>query len=357
MKTTKLFTFMLVLVLVAMLAGTGTIAVQSQSGTPSATMAASMAATGAAAAAPAKYCTPDIANANQAKHWFIPVISKGFAFQFWQVVKQGAYQAAEDCGVGIDFEGPADETQVAAQLDMLTAALGRKPNAIVFAALDTKAALPTLQQAQAAKIPIIAFDSGVEGDIPVTTAATDNSAAAALAADKMAALIGDSGEIALVVHDQTSATGIGRRDGFVNEIKAKYPNITIDDIQYPSGGNVLPSDDAAKAIIQAHPNLKGIFGSNEGTAEGVVQAVKELNMSGKLVVIGYDSGKGQIDAINSGLEAGAITQNPYGIGYLSVEAAVKTLNGVSVPKTIDTVFYWYDKTNITDPKIALLLYQ
>jgi ribose transport system substrate-binding protein len=350
MKSTKLFSALSAGAVALMMVGTGVVSVHSQAATPAATMAATASAT-------AKYCTPDIANANQKKGYFIPTISKGFAAQFWQVVKQGAYQAGLDCGVGVDFVGPADETMIADQLDMLSNALARKPSAIIFAALDTKAALPTLQQAQTSNIPVIAFDSGVASDIPVTTAATDNVKAAALAADKMAELIGGSGDIAIVAHDQTSATGIGRRDGFVNEIKAKYPKINIVDIEYPAGGNVLPSDDAAKAILTAHPTLKGIFGTNEGTAEGTVQAVKELNLAGKVIVIGYDSGKIQIDAIKSGLEAGAITQNPYGIGYLSVEAAVKVLNGVTVPKTIDTGFFWYDKTNIDDPAIALLLYQ
>ena len=54
--------------------------------------------------------------------------------------------------------------------------------------------------------------------------------------------------------------------------------------------------------------------------------------------------------------AGAITQNPIGIGYETVKAAVKACKGESVPKRIDTGFYWYDKTNIDDPKIAVLLY-
>lgn len=347
MKSAKLFTSLLVLVLVTMMVSTGTVSVYSQSGTPAATMAST---------AQGPYCTPAIANANQLKGYFIPMISKGFQHQFWQAVKKGAYQAAQDCGVGIDFVGPATESQVDVQIDMLTTALAKKPSAIGFAALDTKAALPLLQQAQAAKIPIIAFDSGVEGDIPVTTAATDNVAAAALAADKMAELIGGSGEVALVVHDQTSRTGIDRGTGFVNEIKAKYPNIKIDDIQY-GGGDQLKSTDITKSIIQAHPNLKGIFGANEGSVIGVINGVTELNMKGKIVIIGYDAGKTQLDAIRSGVEAGAITQDPIGIGYKSVEAAVKTLNGVAVPKSIDTGFHWYDKTTIDDPAIAALLYQ
>jgi ABC-type branched-subunit amino acid transport system ATPase component len=110
-------------------------------------------------------------------------------------------------------------------------------------------------------------------------------------------------------------------------------------------------------IIQAHPNLKGFFGANEGSIIGVLNAVKELGKEGKIVVIGYDSGQQQLDAIRSGVEAGAITQDPIGIGYKCVEAAVKAIKGESLPKTIDTGFHWYDKTNIDSPEIAPLLYK
>jgi ribose transport system substrate-binding protein len=138
-------------------------------------------------------------------------------------------------------------------------------------------------------------------------------------------------------------------------MKEKYPKIKIVDIQY-AGGDQLKSTDAAKAIIQAHPNLKGMFGSNEGSAIGVVNAIKELKKEGKLVIIGYDSGKAQIDAVRSGTMAGAITQNPIGIGYEAVKAAVQAVKGEKVAKTIDTGFYWYDKTNIDEAKIQAVLY-
>jgi ribose transport system substrate-binding protein len=80
-------------------------------------------------------------------------------------------------------------------------------------------------------------------------------------------------------------------------------------------------------------------------------------MSGKLKVVGYDSGQAQIDAINSGLMLGAITQNPIGIGEQCVDAAVKAINGEKVEKNIDTGFFWYDKTNINDPEIQAVLYK
>ena len=287
---------------------------------------------------------------------YIPVISKGFQHQFWQAVKKGAEDEAAKENVTITFEGPENESQVDKQIEMLQAALNKKPAAICLAALDSKAAVPLLQQAQAAKIPVVGFDSGVDSDIPVATAATDNIAAAALAADKMAALIGGSGKVGVIVHDQTSRTGIDRRDGFVNQIKAKYPNIQIIGPQY-GGGDQLKSTDLVKAMIQGNPDIKGFFGANEGSAIGVLNGVKELGKNGKITVIGYDSGQQQIDAVTSGVEAGAITQNPIGIGAKCVEAAVKAIKGVSQPKTIDTGFFWYDKTNIANPEIAAVLYK
>jgi ribose transport system substrate-binding protein len=287
---------------------------------------------------------------------YIPIISKGFQHQFWQAVREGAEAKAAELDVEITFEGPESESQVDRQMEMLQAALGRDPDAICFAALDSQAAIPLLEEADAQGIPVVGFDSGVDSDIPVATAATDNIAAAALAADKMAEAIGGEGKVGVIVHDQTSRTGIDRRDGFINQMEAEYPDIEIIGPQY-GGGDQLESTDLAKAMIEANPDIKGFFGANEGSAIGVVNAVNELNMAGDLVVIGYDSGQAQIDAINSGLMLGAITQNPIGIGEQCVDAAVKAINGEPVEENIDTGFFWYDATNIDDPEIQAVLYE
>jgi ribose transport system substrate-binding protein len=287
---------------------------------------------------------------------YIPIVSKGFQHQFWQAVKKGAEGKATALGVTVNFEGPETEAQVDKQLEMLQAELDKHPNAVCFAALDSKAATPLLQKFKDQNIPVIGFDSGVDSDIPVTTAATDNIKAAATAADKLAEAIGGSGKVGVIVHDQTSRTGIDRRDGFINEMKAKYPNITIIGPQY-GAGDQLKSTDLAKAMVTANPDIKGFFGANEGSAIGVINAVKELKKEGTIKVVGYDSGKAQIDAINSGLMMGAITQNPVGIGEQCVDAAVKAIAGQTLPKNIDTGFYWYDKTNINNPEIQAVLYQ
>jgi len=175
---------------------------------------------------------------------------------------------------------------------------------------------------------------------------------AAAAADGLAKAIGEEGKIAAVIHDQTSATGIGRRDGFLNRIKEAYPNIEVVDVQYAN--DALKAADNVKAMLQANPEIKGIFASNEGAAIGLAVAIKETGAA--IVGVGFDSGKTQKDAINDGTLIGSITQNPVGIGQCVVDSLAKALKGEELPKVIDTGFYWYDKTNMADPQIAAVLY-
>lgn len=320
-------------------------------------VAASLALAACSSGAPAPAASGSASgSASSGEKPYIAIISKGFQHQFWQAVKQGAEQQAEKDGVTITFEGPATEAEVEAQMNMLNTALAKKPAALGFAALDSQAAAPVLQQFKDANIPVVAFDSGVDSDIPVATAATDNKAAAGEAAKHMCELVGGSGTVGVMVHDQTSKTGQDRRDGFLEGMKATCPDVKVLDPQYGKGDPNV-SADIASSIIEANKDLKGIFLANEGTAIGGIKATQQKNMAGKLVLIGFDSGTDQINAINDGTMAGAITQNPVGIGEQVVAAAVKTLNGETVPKVIDTGYYWYDKTNIDDPKIQAVLYK
>lgn len=287
---------------------------------------------------------------------YIAIVSKGSQHQFWQAVQKGATDEAAKLGATITYEGPASESEVDKQLTMLRTALDKNPKAVCFAALDSKAATPLLEEAQSKGIPVVGFDSGVDSDIPVTTVSTDNIAAAGEAADKMAELIGGSGKVAVIVHDQTSQTGTTRRDGFVNRMEEAYPDIEVVAVEY-GAGDPVKSADLAKAIMTANPDLKGFFGANEGSIKGVLNALKETGNEGKIVAIGYDSGQQQIDAINAGTMAGAITQNPVGIGAKCVSAAMDAIAGKTIEKNIDTGYYWYDKTNIDNAEIQAVLYQ
>ena len=332
----KLVVLFSVLVVLSLLAGCAAPATQS--------------ATGGQAAA-----TTAPAAASSGAKPYIPVISKGFQHQFWQAVKQGSEKAAADLGADITFEGPGSESEVDKQIEMLQTALDKKPAAICFAALDSKAAIPLLEKAKAANIPVVGFDSGVDSDIPVTTVATDNIAAAAAAADHMATAIGNKGKVAIIAHDQTSRTGIDRVKGFTDEIKAKYPDITIVSTEY-GAGDPLKSTEIVKAVLASNPDLAGYFGANEGSMKGVMNGVKESGKEGKIVMIGYDAGKQLKDEIRSGVVLGAISQDPVQIGYKCVDSAMKAIKGTALPKSIDTGFKWYDKSNMDDPAMQPLLY-
>jgi len=285
----------------------------------------------------------------------IAIVSKGYQHQFWQTVKKGAEEKAKELGVTITFVGPDTETDVEQQVTQLQTALDKQPDALALAALDSKAATPLLQQAQSSDIPVVAFDSGVDGDIPVTTVATDNKAAAAEAAKHVADAIDHEGEVAVVTHSETSATGVERRDGFVEYMKENEPDIEIV-AQQNADGDQAESADATKAILQSNKDIDAIYGTNEGAAIGVVQGVKELG-NDDIEVVGFDSGKAQLDAIRNGAMLGAVTQSPLDIGAKTVQAAVDSIDGKKLEEQIPTDFYWYDKDNIDDKKIAELLYK
>src|SRR5690606_36133417 len=117
-------------------------------------------------------------------------------------------------------------------------AIDKNPAAIGLAAIDSQAVVPMIEMAEEKGIPVIAFDAGIDSDIPIATAATDNYAATSLAADKMAELIGGKGKVAVIVHSQTSRDAVQRRDGFVDRIESEYPDIEIVDIQYGDGDHL-----------------------------------------------------------------------------------------------------------------------
>lgn len=284
----------------------------------------------------------------------IYLVSKGFQHRFWQAVKEGAEQAGKEYNYKIQFVGPDDETKVTQQLDQLQAAIDAKPIAIGLAALDTGAAGPLLDKIKAAGLPLVAFDSGVDSDLPVTTVQTDNKAAAEEAAKHMIELLGGKGTVGVICHDQTSQTGKQRCSGFTDYMKANAKDIKL--LEPQVAGEVGLAANTAKAMIQANPDITGIYGTNEAAATGAVQGVTESGAK-SITVIGFDSGKTQIEAIRDGRMAGAITQSPVKMGYETVVAAIKAVNKIEQPKIIDSGFAWYDKSNIDDPAIAANLYE
>ena len=327
----------------------------------------------------------------------VELVAKGFQHQFWQVVKEGAEAAGKDLGVSINFQGPPSESDIQAQVDMLNSALSKNPSAICLAALDTGSVTSQLADAQAAGIPVIGFDSGVpdapEGQV-LATAATDNAAAAGLAAEEMmkdsafvekvkAATPEKPVRVAVLSQDATSTSVTQRTQGFIDTFKAAAEEIFPDQVaveghdlyavasaQDPAviiSVHIAPTTDTAdlknigSAALQ-EDNLIGVFCSNEGSVTGFLNATndgadldKENGTYKDLTVAGFDAGKTQKTAVSNGWFLGSVTQDPYQIGYQAVDLAVKAAKGETV-SDVDTGAKWYNAANIGDEDIAKLVY-
>lgn len=330
---------------------------------------------------------------------YIALISKGFQHQFWQTVYAGSQKAAEDLGVDITFDGPASESEISAQIDMLNVALSKNPSALCLAALDTESVTEQLLTAKEKGIPVVGFDSGVpgapEGSI-VTTASTDNEAAGALGAEKMfeipaiAEAIKNATKdapitIGCMSQDATSASVVGRTVGFLNKMSElcetvqpglvaitghdKYAKASTSGdvaielcILVPATTNITDTQTTAQGMM-AKDNLVGLFCSNEATVAGLLAATtdgqdldRENGKFKDVVVIGFDAGSSQKNAVRQQWFYGAVTQDPFQIGYLAVDLAVKAMNGEALEEIVDTGCQFYTVENMDDPAIAQLLY-
>lgn len=304
--------------------------------------------------------TTELAEAETAKRSYkIACLTRGLYHNYHQSVKAGLDAAAKDCGVTYTFQGTENETQVDKQVEMLSTIIDQKPDAIILGPLDSKAVLPQLERAKEAGIPVIIIDQPVDSDIPICTITTYGHAdGGRFMADKINELFPNEAkvQVAMIASDQYSDYSVQRRDAFIEKIK-DYPQIELVDIQYSDGGDQLKAADGTKAIIEAYPDLKVIIGSGEGNAVGVLNALKELDKEGDYVVLGFDSGKVQLDAIHAGIEYGTEASFPYMIGYQSIVNAVRYLNGGTINAKIDTNYYWVDGTNIDSPEAQLRVYQ
>ncbi|BEH02699.1 ABC transporter substrate-binding protein [Brooklawnia propionicigenes] len=327
------------------------------------------------------------------------IISKSYQNQFYQAAFKGAQDAADALGVDLTTNGPDAESNIPQQVEQLASAVNQRPAAIALAASDPNAVQDTLVQAKSAGIPVIGFDSGVPGDqsgAVVATAATDNEVAGANVAtnllanaDVQKALSAGTTDkpavIGVLAQDSTSGSIVQRVNGFVDAAVTEVEKLPgMQDAVDVSGQEkwTKPSSSPAKvkivvtvppttsqSDIQAAANtilatdgLVSLFAANQDAVNGVISATgdaTELNReTGKykdIFVVGFDAGASQKAAVASGAFLGSVTQDPYQMGYKAVELAVAASKGEAVAD-VDTGSHWYDNSNITDPQIAILLY-
>ena len=327
------------------------------------------------------------------------VIAKSYQNQFYQAAFKGAEKAAADLGVRLTTNGPDAESNVSQQVDQVAAAINQKPDALVLAASDPKSLEEALGKAKAAGIPVIGFDSGVPGDptgAVLATATTDNEIAGGNVAKNLAAApsfqekVAQASEqnpvvIGALAQDATSGSISLRITGFVNALKEEVERldglkgaVSISGQQkwnvpatapvkvkivvtVPPTTSQSDIQSAAKSILMTN-NLIALFAANQDAVNGVISATNDATdldrTQGKykdVLVVGFDAGKSQKDAIKNGQFFGSVTQDPYQMGYQAVKLAVDAINKQPVAD-VDTGSRWYNKDNIEAEDIAILLY-
>ena len=145
-----------------------------------------------------------------------------------------------------------------------------------------------------------------------------------------------------------------RKQGFTEQLKAKYPGLKLVADKY-ADGQATTGLNIATDLITANPNLKGIFASNLIMAQGVGQAIAENNLAGKVGLIGFDSDEKLIKFLNDGVISGLVVQDPYRMGYDGIKTALAASKGEKVEANVDTGANLVTKANMKDPKIDALL--
>ncbi|MBI4559237.1 MAG: ABC transporter substrate-binding protein [Candidatus Hydrogenedentes bacterium] len=284
----------------------------------------------------------------------IAVIPKGLAHLFWLTVKAGAEEAAKEFNAHITWIGPAKETEIAQQINIVEDMITKKVDAIVMAACDKDALVDAIQQAATAKIPVVTIDSGVESDVPISFVATDNIAGAKSAARELAKLIGNEGKVGLIPFVPGAATSVLREDGFKEGLK-EFPNVELAVTLY-CHSDVAKGMAATQDMMTTFPDLKGIFAANEPGALGAVQAIKAANKAGQIKLVAFDAAEEEISALKEGVIQALIVQNPFQMGYLGVKSAIDHIQGRPVEKRIDTGVTVVTMENFNQPEIQKLLY-
>lgn len=326
------------------------------------------------------------------------IIVKSFQATYWQAAVKGVQQACKELDVTENHNGPANESDIAEQIQMLDSAIEAAPDGIGLAACDTNSVIDSLQKAMDAGIPVVCFDTGVpdapEGSVAATVA-TDNIAAGACVAENMYPVIkkviaeatvdekvriGEVNQDAIALNIQQR--GLGFIDKMIELMAAdgKKAAVVGNEFYVNAATGAVPEEEAEVLIevavpakttvdlstteaqkIMAKADTIAIFGSNQITAEGIIGANQTLNKLGtdpetSIIAAGFDAGTPQKEAISAGLFIGAVTQSPMEMGYECVKTLYAACNGEAV-EDVPMAGYWYNAENMTSKEIAPNLYE
>jgi ribose transport system substrate-binding protein len=285
---------------------------------------------------------------NREKKRVVAVIPKGNAHLFWQSVHAGAVSASRESGTEIIWDGPASETDYTGQLKVVDAMINRRVDAIALAPIDSKAMVGVVERAASEGIPVIIFDSGINTDKFVAQVATDNYHAGEMGAERLGKLLGGKGKVAMLANMPGSASTVARETGFEDFMKKNFPAIEIVEKQF-GNAEVATSLTKAENILTGHPNLDGIFASNESSSMGFAQALRDRKT--KIKMVGFDWTPSLLDDVRNGVIDSLVVQNPFKMGEQAMQLAIAKLDGKPFEKMNAIAPKIVDKENVDTPEV------
>jgi ribose transport system substrate-binding protein len=290
----------------------------------------------------------------------IAVIPKGTTHEFWKSIHAGALKAAQEAGVEIIWKGPLKEDDREAQISVVEDFVTRGVTGIVLAPLDEVALRAPVADAARVNIPVVIMDSGLKSEDYASFVATDNYAGGKLAAQRLSELLGGKGKVIMLRYMEGSASTAAREQGFLDAMAAT-PGITVVSSNQYGGATTESSYKNSENLLSTFKKpdgsltIDGIFTPNESTAFGMLRALQDGGIAGKIRFVGFDSSVKLMEALRKKEIDGLVLQNPVRMGYLAVKTMAQVLKGEKVEKRIDTGAAVVTPENMDQPENKELL--
>ncbi|MBI9103880.1 MAG: substrate-binding domain-containing protein [Spirochaetales bacterium] len=270
----------------------------------------------------------------------IALIIKATDSGFWQkVIAGGEAFDADNEDVNVTVYGPASEADIEEAIGILENVVVSGPDAIVIATNAGEGAVPAVQDALAAGIPVITVDTKIPTDV-TSHLATDNVLGGKLAAEAMVKYfdqygIEKKGTVAIVAAVAGVDTIIERDGGFIEKLAELAPAINILEPRYVDN-DIAKSLMTTEDLITTYDDLIGIYADNNHTGDGVAKAIEQAELQDKVMVVAFDDDEDEITALRDGVIKTLIIQDQFNMGYSGCAYAVKAINGETLPAFIDT---------------------
>ena len=287
----------------------------------------------------------------------IAVIPKGTTHSFWKSVQAGAEQAGKDLKVEILWKGPLQENDRAGQISVVEQFTGQGVSGIVVAPLDDTALRRPIQAANTAGIPVVIIDSALKGQAGkdfVSFVATNNKQGGVIAGEQLAKLLDGKGKVVLLRYQEGSASTDERESGFL-EVMAKNPGIELLVTNRYAGATTGEAKTAALQMVDHLKAADGIFCPNESSTFGMLLALRQIGIAGKVKFVGFDGSADLLKGLTAGEINALVVQNPTKMGYVGVETLVKSIRGEKVSDRVDSGCGLVTKENLEEPATKTLL--